>query len=65
MIVEISQEFWDKLKEYNFKFYCEECVYFNEKDETCSNIYPNDVHRLSYYKYNKETIIFCREFEIS
>jgi len=63
----ITQRFLDESEHYNFKFKCEECMFFNDESGDCVHLYPNEAHRKQYYDQEPlgKILIFCREFELA
>ncbi len=62
MKTKVSEEFLAEVERYRLKFCCEDCAYYCSTEESCSEGYPNQMHRLSSLK--KEKLIFCKLFEL-
>lgn len=67
MIVRVFDDFLIRVIKYNFRFFCEACVYYNEETGCCGNLFPNSLHKKENYikdgKLTTQYIVFCKEFE--
>ncbi len=49
----------------NLRFECEDCVYFDTRDQSCVHGYPTLEHRAQTDGDGRRLIVFCKEFEIA
>jgi hypothetical protein len=51
---------------YSFRFTCEDCAHFDERDGTCLHGFPNRLHRLARYEGSPrpDVIVFCKDFDL-
>lgn len=47
------------------RFECEDCVYFDTRDQTCVHEYPTLEHRAQFDGEGTRLVVFCKEFEIA
>ena len=65
MIFPSDAKFREERKRFDFRFCCEDCVFFNPAQERCSHDYPTKKHRLARYEDESAEIHFCKEFSLS
>lgn len=46
---------------FRFRFSCEHCVHYDDRNDACAEGYPNDEHRDG--TLSGEAILFCKLFE--
>jgi len=59
---------FDAQKEaFSFRFTCEDCAHFDERDGSCLHGFPNGLHRLARYTraQRPEVIVFCKDFDLA
>ena len=67
MEVVFRPEFDTQRRAYAFRFACEHCAHFDERDGSCIHGFPNGPHRLAYYAraQRPEVIVFCKDFDLA
>jgi hypothetical protein len=58
-------QFAEQRVQYQLRFTCEHCTYFEVNAERCTHGYPNHEHRAARYeRADTRDLIFCKEFEL-
>lgn len=67
MEVRFGSGFEAQKEAYSFRFTCEHCAHFDERDGSCLHGFPNDLHRLARYEGARrpEVIVFCKDFDLA
>jgi len=67
MEVRFSPEFDAQRCAFSFRFTCEDCAHFDERDGICVHEFPNHFHRLARYEgeARPEVIVFCKDFDLA
>jgi hypothetical protein len=67
MEVRFEPEFDAQRGAYSFRFTCEDCAHFDERDGACLHGFPNRLHRLEHYASapRPAVIVFCKDFDLA
>ena len=67
MEVVFRPEFDAQRRAYAFRFACEHCAHFDERDGACLHGFPNELHRLARYEGSPRpaVIVFCKDFDLA
>jgi hypothetical protein len=67
MEVVFRPEFDAQRSAYAFRFTCEDCAHFDERDGGCVHGFPNGLHRLARYERSPRplSIVFCKDFDLA
>ncbi|MBX3183353.1 MAG: hypothetical protein KIT72_03700 [Polyangiaceae bacterium] len=52
-----------ELAQFQLRYSCEHCAYFEPEAERCALGFPNDEHRA--LTPSSTTLVFCKEFELA
>jgi len=62
--IPIGPEFVAERQRYDLRFCCEDCAYLTAEG-SCAHGWPQEEHRAAYYEGPRETLTFCKEFELA
>ena len=67
MEVALGPEFDEERERLSFRFTCEDCAHFDERDGGCLHGFPNELHRLARYEGSPRpaVIVFCKDFDLA
>ncbi len=59
----VDQQLQREAETFRFRFQCDDCAHFDDKDARCSHGYPCAPHR-SIDLGRQHSLVFCKEFEL-
>ena len=67
MEIPFDPEFDAQRGAFSFRFTCEYCAHFDERDGGCLHGFPNRLHRLARYEGTPrpEVVVFCKDFDLA
>ena len=64
MITLVDEQFRREARQFELRFTCENCAWFDAEGGCCSHAYPNEEHR-GIDLDQVDRVSFCKEFELA